>query len=231
MLLHHARPPRLIAGVTLAMFASIFGTSCSRPSTPDPANAPDPAADLTPASDTDDTARAIFAGGCFWCTEVVFEQLEGVSTVVSGYAGGTADTANYKQVSAGSTDHAEAIEITYDPSRITYGQLLKVFFTVAHDPTQLNRQGPDVGTQYRSAVFYETDEQKQVTQAYIDQLTEAGVYDRPIVTTLEPLTEFYPAEAYHQDYVQHNPSQPYIVGNALPKVEKLKSKFPDKLKD
>lgn len=191
--------------------------------------------DITMASNenittTGNRADAVFAGGCFWCTEAVFEPLAGVYEVVSGYAGGTADTANYQAVSNKLTDHAEAIRISYDPSVITYGELLKIFFTVAHDPTQLNRQGNDVGKHYRSAIFYANDEEKQAAQAYIEQLTEAKVFDKPIVTTLEPLNAFYVAEAYHQDYAALNPNQPYIFYQALPKVEKLKEKFSDKLK-
>jgi len=169
----------------------------------------------------------VFAGGCFWCTEAVFEQLDGVTSVVSGYAGGTKDTADYRAVSSGQTRHAEVIQVTYEPSRITYGQLLKVFFTIAHDPTQLNRQGPDSGTQYRSAIFYQSEDEKRVAQSYIDQLTAAKLFAKPIVTTLEPLDAFYPAEDDHQDYVKHNPANPYVVHHALPKVEKLRQKYPD----
>ena len=191
---------------------------------------PRPTRDTTStAATTAQTSTAVLAGGCFWCTEAVFEQLDGVTDVVSGYAGGTADSAQYKQVAAGRTDHAEAIQITFDPSRITYGQLLKVFFTVAHDPTQLNRQGPDSGRQYRSAIFYADEQEKQVAESYIQQLEQAKVYTKPIVTTLEPLDEFYPAETYHQDYVKHNPDQPYVVYNALPKVKKLREHFADQV--
>ncbi len=209
-----------------------FGNfACNRPETgPDGkagSNLPAPANDPTPADAKE--RHAVFAGGCFWCTEAVFEQLAGVSDVVSGYAGGKAETADYQAVSAGRTDHAEVIRITYDPSVISYGQLLRVFFAT-HNPTQLNAQGPDVGRRYRSAVFYSDENEKQVAADYIAQLTDAGAYDRPIVTTLEPLTTFYPAEAYHQDYVQHNPTQPYVAGNALPKVEKVRKLFPDLLK-
>jgi len=168
---------------------------------------------------------AVVAGGCFWCTEAVFEPLDGVHDVVSGYAGGSPDTADYRQVAAGRTDHAEAIQITYDPTKISYEKLLEIFFTVAHDPTQLNRQGPDTGRQYRSAVFYANDEEQQIAERYISQLEERGVYDEPIVTTLEPLDAFYVAEDYHQDYARLNPLQPYIRFNAQPKVEKLKKKY------
>lgn len=173
------------------------------------------------------TATAVFAGGCFWCTEAVCERVIGVKNVVSGYTGGSAATADYQTVSSGTTNHAEAIEITYDPQKISYGQLLKVFFAVAHDPTQLNRQGPDTGRQYRSAIFYVTDEQKAVADAYIRQLDAAGVFGKKIVTTVEKLDKFYPAESYHQDFARKNPRQGYIVQTALPKVEKLKKTLPE----
>ena len=188
---------------------------------------PDPKIDLPARGGR---AAAVFAGGCFWCTEAVFEQLEGVKEVVSGYAGGTRETAKYDLVSTGRTGHAEAIRIVYDPSQITYGQLLKVFFSVAHDPTQLNRQGPDWGPQYRSAIFYADEEQKRVAEAYIDQLTAAGVFSKPIVTTLEPLEAFYPAEDYHQNFCRRNPDHGYVVINALPKIEKVRTKFPGLVK-
>lgn len=217
---------------------SLTGPSCDRAQpTPEPDSSvskvtvsdafPTPKEDAPAAVPS--KATAVFAGGCFWCTEAVFEQLVGVSDVVSGYSGGDKATANYKAVCEGDTGHAEVIRITYDPSKITYGQLLRVFFAT-HDPTQLNRQGADVGTQYRSAVFYASEEEKRVTEAYIRQLNEAGVYPKPIVTTLEPLTAFYPAEDYHQDYATCNPFQPYIKYNAAPKVEKVRSKFSDLVK-
>ncbi len=204
--------------------------ACSR-STADPVDAPSPDAATQPEGvevlNDAGQAIAVFAGGCFWCTEAVFERVKGVESVVSGYAGGNDDDANYQLVSAGATDHAEVIQITYDPQAVTYGELLKVFFTVAHDPTQLNRQGPDTGRQYRSAVFYLNDAQKQATAAYIQQLQDAGTFAEPIVTTLEPLTKFHPAEQYHQDYVRLNPAQPYVVYNALPKVKKLEKQLPE----
>jgi peptide-methionine (S)-S-oxide reductase len=168
-------------------------------------------------------SRAVLAGGCFWCVEAVYKNLEGVSSVKSGYAGGSAETADYETVSTGTTNHAEAVEVLYDPSRISYGQILKVFFSIAHDPTQLNRQGPDTGRQYRSAVFYVDEEQKRVVDAYIDQLNKAHVFDAPIVTEVTPLKAFFEAETYHQDYAARNPSNPYIVYNAQPKVTKLRS--------
>jgi peptide-methionine (S)-S-oxide reductase len=175
-------------------------------------------------------STAVLAGGCFWCTEAVFHQIEGVKKVVSGYSGGERATANYEAVCGGGTGHAEAIQITYDPSQISYGQLLKIFFSVAHDPTQLNRQGNDRGTQYRSAIFYSDPEQKRVAEAYIQQLNQAKVFGAPIVTEVTPLQAFYPAEGYHQNYCSLNPQNPYIQGVAVPKVEKTKKHFPDLLK-
>ncbi len=181
---------------------------------------PDPVLDEPRASATT-LQKAVLAGGCFWCTEAVFEHVEGVTQVLSGYSGGTPETADYRIVSTGQTDHAEAIEITYDASRITFGQLLRIFFEVAHDPTQLNRQGPDHGPQYRSAIFYSNEEQKRIAEAYIRRLDEARVFPRKIVTRLEPFRGFYLAEAYHQDFVRRNPNHGYVVVNALPKIEKL----------
>jgi peptide-methionine (S)-S-oxide reductase len=173
----------------------------------------------------DGKQKAVFAGGCFWCTEAVFERVVGVENVVSGYAGGKPDQAKYDLVSAGRTDHAECVEITFDPAKITYEQLLKIFFSVAHDPTQLNRQGPDYGRQYRSAVFYANAEQKRAVEAYVKQLGESKTFSKPIVTQIVPLQGFYPAEAYHQDFVKRNPNHPYVVVNALPKVQKLKKTY------
>ena len=196
-----------------------------------PSEFPDPQIDLTePPAGTTATATAILAGGCFWCTEAVYRMLDGVSTVVPGYAGGTRDTADYETVCTGETGHAEAIRITYDPSKTTYGQILKVFFSVAHDPTQKDRQGNDVGPQYRSAIFPMTDEERRVVEAYIKQLDEAGVYVAPVATTIEPGAVFYEAEKYHHDYARRNPMQPYIVGVSMPKVRKLVKYFPEKLK-
>ena len=187
-----------------------------------PEDFPDPVVDASLADKAGKT-KAILAGGCFWCVEAVYKNLDGVSSVKSGYAGGSADTADYETVSTGTTNHAESVEVVYDPSLITYGQILKVFFSIAHDPTQLNRQGPDTGRQYRSAIFYVDDEQKRVAGAYIDQLNKAHVFDRPIVTEVTPLEAFFEAETYHQDYAARNPSNPYIVINAQPKVGKLRS--------
>lgn len=170
---------------------------------------------------------AVFAGGCFWGVEAVFEHVKGVTDVKSGYSGGTAKTAEYETVSAGETGHAESVIISYDASQVTYQQLLKIFFYIAHDPTELNRQGPDTGTQYRSAVFYANDEQKRLAQNYIDELTKSKVFVHPIVTQVVALNKFYPAEKYHQDYLKHHPDEPYIVINDKPKVENLRKKFPE----
>jgi peptide-methionine (S)-S-oxide reductase len=187
-----------------------------------PEDFPDPIVDSALAGKAGQS-RAVLAGGCFWCVEAVYKNLDGVSSVKSGYAGGSAETADYATVSTGTTDHAEAVEVLYDPGRITYGQILRVFFSIAHDPTQRNRQGPDTGRQYRSAIFYVDDEQKRVADAYIDQLNKARVFDTPIVTEIVPLVAFFEAETYHQDYAARNPLNPYIVVNAQPKVSKLRS--------
>jgi peptide-methionine (S)-S-oxide reductase len=190
---------------------------------------PDPKLDESPAS-TPTEKTAVLAGGCFWCVEAVFKELRGVKAVRSGYAGGTASTADYKTVCSGRTNHAEAIEIVYDASQTTFGQLLKIYFSVAHDPTQKDRQGNDLGRQYRSAIFYSDDEQKSVADAYIRQLNEARVFASPIATTLEPLEKFYLGEDYHQDYAARNPGQPYIAYVSQPKVDKLRENFAEKLK-
>ena len=186
---------------------------------------PDPKIDA-PLATAKGTQTAVFAGGCFWGVEAVFEHVKGVTQVVSGYSGGSADTAKYDEVSSGSTGHAESVRISYDPSRISYGQLLQVFFSVAHDPTELNRQGPDTGTQYRSAVFFANDEQKRVAEAYIAQLQGVRAFPRPIVTQVTPLKAFYEAEVYHQGYLVRHPNQPYIVINDLPKIANLQRQFP-----
>jgi peptide-methionine (S)-S-oxide reductase len=169
---------------------------------------------------------AVFAGGCFWGVDAVFKHVNGVKKVTSGYAGGTAKTANYDTVSTGKTGHAESVQVIYDPAKISYGQLLQIFFSVAHDPTQLNRQGPDVGTQYRSAIFYASPEQQKIAQAYIDQLNTAKVFRKPLATRLESLDVFYPAESYHQDYLAHHPNDLYIVINDAPKLDHLRQQFP-----
>ncbi len=186
---------------------------------------PDPARDLSPT--TDGAQEAVFAAGCFWCVEAVFERLDGVSDVISGYAGGSADNANYEAVCTGRTDHAEVVKIVYDPAVISYGALLKVLFAVAHDPTTLDRQGNDRGRQYRSAIFFHDEAERDVAAAYIAQLEAAKVFRSTIVTALVPLDRFFTAEVYHQDYAVRNPGQPYIAGVALPKVDKLEHKFAD----
>jgi peptide-methionine (S)-S-oxide reductase len=183
---------------------------------------PAPAADVTAA---DGLQTAVIAGGCFWGVQGVFQHTAGVVNAVSGYAGGSQTSATYEQVSTGTTGHAESVQIKFDPKKISYGKILQIFFSVAHDPTQLNRQGPDSGTQYRSAIFTTSDEQKKVADAYIAQLNAAKVYGKPIVTRVSSLQAFFPAEAYHQDYLTLHPNQPYIAYNDLPKVENLKKLF------
>ena len=170
---------------------------------------------------------AVIAGGCFWGIQAVFQHVRGVKKAVSGYSGGESKTAEYEVVSTGETGHAESVKITYDPSQVTYGQLLRVFFSVAHDPTEVNRQGPDTGTQYRSVIFYGSDEQKKIAEAYIAQLNKAAVFPRPIATQVVPLKAFYPAEGYHQDYATRHPQDPYIVFNDAPKVAHLREALPD----
>lgn len=186
---------------------------------------PPPSVD-TPAAQAP-TETAVIAGGCFWGVQGVFQHVDGVSNAVSGYAGGTQDTADYGKVSSGRTRHAEAVKITYDPRKISYGRVLQIYFSVAHDPTELNRQGPDVGTQYRSTIFPANDEQSKVAKAYIDQLNQAGTFKKQVATTIEPGQVFYVAEPYHQDYMTLNPRNPYIAMHDLPKVANLKRLFPD----
>jgi len=186
----------------------------------------DAAAETADAGDT-----IVLAGGCFWCTEAVYRQLDGVLSVRPGYAGGTAQTANYQAVCSGETGHAEAIEIRFDPSRVALGQILKIFFSIAHDPTQLNRQGADVGTQYRSAIFYSNEAQHRLAEQYIRQIDAAQVFDARIATTLEPLAQFFAAEQYHHDYAARNPDQPYIRAVAAPRVEKLRAAHGEMLKE
>ncbi|HEX8523818.1 MAG TPA: peptide-methionine (S)-S-oxide reductase MsrA [Tepidisphaeraceae bacterium] len=195
-----------------------------------PSDFPDPVDDAPRAVLGAPPATAVLAGGCFWCTEAVYRDLDGVLAVVPGYAGDTRETADYQTVCTGRTKHAEAIRITYDPARLTFGQLLKVFFSVAHDPTQRNRQGNDIGPQYRSAIFPQDDEQRRVAEAYVKQLTEAGAFTGPIATTIEPDAPFYEAETYHHDYAKRNPTQGYIMAVSTPKVRKLEKYFPEKLK-
>jgi peptide-methionine (S)-S-oxide reductase len=186
----------------------------------------DAAAETADAGDT-----IVLAGGCFWCTEAVYRQLDGVLSVRPGYAGGTAQRANYQDVCNGDTGHAEAIEIRVDPARVALGQILKIFFSIAHDPTQLNRQGADVGTQYRSAIFYSNEAQRRLAERYIRQIDAAQIFDAPVATTLEPLEQFFEAEQYHHDYAARNPNQPYIRAVAAPKVEKLRAMHRAMLKE
>ena len=219
-------------GVWMMLLLSMFGAACSRP-THAAAQLPKPKAEYAPDKSTKagGMRTAVFAGGCFWCVEGVFEQLAGVKDVTSGYAGDTKETAKYQLVCTGLTKHAEAVMVTYDPAKITFGELLRVFFTT-HDPTTKDRQGNDVGPQYRSAIFYLDDQQKAVAESYIKELNDAKAFPNPIVTTVEPLkTEnYYLAEDYHQDYVRCNPNNPYVQSQALPKVEKVREKFSEQLK-
>jgi peptide-methionine (S)-S-oxide reductase len=187
---------------------------------------PPPALDER-VSSTAASEIAILAGGCFWGVQGVFQHVDGVSSAVSGYAGGAANTAHYEIVGTNATGHAEAVRITFDPHRVSYGRILQIYFSVAHDPTELNRQGPDIGTQYRSAIFSANPQQTHLAEAYIAQLNQAKVFDAPVVTTIEPGKDFYSAEDYHQDFLTRNPNYPYIVMNDLPKIENLKRLFPD----
>jgi peptide-methionine (S)-S-oxide reductase len=208
--------------VALVLFAAKATRGASR-QLPEPAAAP--IVDLSTPSPAADTA--VFAGGCFWGIEAVFEHVKGVKSAVSGYAGGNTANPSYEEVSSGDTGHAESVQVIYDPAQISYGKLLQILFSVGHDPTQLNRQGPDHGTQYRSAIFYNTPQQQRVAESYIKQLTTAKTFSRPIVTQVAKLRAFFPAEEYHQDYLAHHPNQPYIVINDQPKVAALKKQFPD----
>lgn len=192
-------------------------------------NLADPTIDL-PKPTAQQSKTVVLAGGCFWGLEGVFEKLKGVSNVVSGYSGGKKETAMYDRVSTGKTGHAESVEITYDPEQISYGQLLKIFFAIAHDPTQIDRQGNDIGPEYRSAIFYANAEEQKVAQAYIEKLNQSKVFAQPIATQLTALDRFYPAENYHQDFMRRNPDYPYVVVHDLPKIERLKQQFPQWVK-
>ena len=207
------RSTALLAIVTFALGGAAYAAL------PDFTGAP-------PKAATPGEATAVFAGGCFWGVDAVFKHVKGVKSVVSGYSGGSAQTAKYMLVGTGTTGHAEAVKVTYDPSQITYADLMKVFFSVAHDPTEKDRQGPDVGTQYRSAIFYADPQQKELAQRYIAQLDAAKAFGKPIVTEVAALDKFYPAEDYHQNYLALHPNQPYIVYNDLPKLDALKKEFP-----
>ncbi len=214
----------VVAPLILLVLLAAVAFSGSNPRTEAKA-LPAPVVDIS--SQEKEEQSAVFAGGCFWGVQAVFQHVKGVISATSGYAGGDAKTAQYEIVSTGDTGHAESVKIVYDPSQVSYGQLLRVFFSVAHDPTQLNRQGPDKGSQYRSAVFYSSDEQKRAAEAYIAQLRGAKVFARPIATLVSPLGKFYPAEAYHQNYFDRHPNDPYIVYNDAPKVASLSKVFPE----
>jgi peptide-methionine (S)-S-oxide reductase len=213
----------ITAIVLLAVAASLVSRQVSAAESAVPL--PNPAVDSAHAASG--TQTAVVAGGCFWGIQAVFQHVKGVQSATSGYSGGAAKTAEYEVVSTGETGHAESVQIKFDPAQISYGQLLKVFFSVAHDPTQLNRQGPDEGSQYRSVIFYDNDEQKRIAEAYISQLEQAKVFSRHIVTQLAPLKSFYAAEGYHQNYATLHPDNPYIAINDAPKVEHLRQQFPD----
>lgn len=189
------------------------------------ADFPSPTIDTSVSTPTPQTA--VLAGGCFWGVQAVFQHVKGVISATSGYSGGTADTAEYETVSTGRTGHAESVKIEFDPSKVSYGQLLRVYFSVAHDPTQLNRQGPDTGPQYRSAIFASNADQQRIAKAYIEQLQSARIFNQPIVTQVVPLQKFFPAEAYHQDYLKKHPYNPYIVINDIPKLNRLRQQFPE----
>jgi peptide-methionine (S)-S-oxide reductase len=213
-------------------FLSLLVASCLVAGCRAATNVPVPAAaNDAPLAEAKGKQTAVFAGGCFWGAQSVFERVKGVLATTAGYAGGSAGTATYDQVTTETTGHAESVRVVYDPSKITYGQLLRVFFSVAHDPTELNRQGPDVGTSYRSAIFYSSDEQRKISLDYITQLDAAGVFPKKIVTQVVPLKGFYEAEAYHQDYALHNPNNPYIQVCDRPKIEALKREFPELFQD
>jgi len=217
-------PPALLRSVS-ALAAAIGLLGCSAKAAP---KAPIPPAQADVAlSASSGRQTAVFAGGCFWGTQAVFERVKGVISTTAGYSGGSKETATYDQVTTETTGHAESVEVVYDPSRITYGQLLRIYFSVAHDPTQLNRQGPDVGTSYRSAIFYTSEEQKRVANAYIAQLNSQKTFPKAIVTEVTPLKAFYRAEDYHQDYAYYNPNNPYIQVCDRPKIAALRQQFPD----
>jgi peptide-methionine (S)-S-oxide reductase len=222
--------PNIAAALVIPVALVLLGAKLSSGASPIlVAPAPVPVVDATPLSASEDTA--VFAGGCFWGVEAVYDHVKGVKRAISGFAGGDVAAPSYEQVSTGDTGHAESVEVIYDPSQVSYGKLLQIFFSVAHDPTQLNRQGPDRGTQYRSAIFFRNAGQQQIADSYIKQLTAAKTFSRPIVTQVAKLKAFYPAEEYHQHYLEQHQTQPYIVINDLPKVAALKKQFTDVYKD
>lgn len=216
-----------IKGSIFGMLLAAIGCSLATSSAPSDASINIAAAAPTPSKTSSQLQTAVFAGGCFWGVEAVFEHVKGVADVRSGYAGGEKSTANYERVTDGDTGHAESVKVAYDPSKVSYVQLLTVFFSVAHDPTEVNRQGPDVGTQYRSAIFFQNGEQKKLALEYIDAINKSNAFPKPVATEVAALKEFYEAEAYHQDYMKKNPDQPYIVVHDRPKLAALKEKFPE----
>jgi peptide-methionine (S)-S-oxide reductase len=220
----------LLLALPVAAFWQTYG-SAAEPATEIPAPTIEASKEGASKAGTSGLQTVVLAGGCFWGVQAVFQHVKGVSQAVSGYAGGTKETATYEVVSSGQTGHAESVQVTFDPRQISYGRILQIYFSVAHDPTQLNRQGPDAGTQYRSAIFYQNESQKSIAQAYIAQLDKAGVFKRPIVTQVNQLTGFYPAEAYHQDYATVHPSSPYIAYYDLPKVENLQHVFAENYRE
>jgi peptide-methionine (S)-S-oxide reductase len=220
------RPILLAALLLLGVAVLVWATAKSDDGRANPgAPFPKPAAD-SPLASSKSSETAVLSGGCFWGIQAVFQHVKGVVSATSGYSGGEAGTAHYEDVSTGSTGHAESVKIVFDPSQISYGQILMIFFSVGHNPTELNRQGPDYGTQYRSSIFYAGEQQKKIADAYIAQLDAAKIYAQPIVTRVVPLQAFYPAEDYHQDYLKHHPYEPYIVINDQPKIANLKKEFP-----
>src|SRR5271154_3605242 len=221
--------PRVSGKIAVLIAILVLGgaLACNRANAANGGNVlPDPAVDATLTANPGEQT-AVVSGGCFWGIQAVFQHVKGVKNATSGYSGGSASTAEYELVSTGNTGHAESVKITFDPAQVSYGQLLKVFFSVAHDPTQLNRQGPDTGTQYRSVIFFNGDEQKRIAEAYVAQLDKARIFPRPIVTQIVPLKAFYPAESYHQDSAADHPDNPYIVYNDAPKVAHLRQQFPE----
>jgi peptide-methionine (S)-S-oxide reductase len=222
---HIGRTLAIIAIVLLVGWTALRSLG-ARPPAPPNAAMPKPVLDA-PLASSPATQTAVFAGGCFWGVQAVFEHVKGVESATSGYSGGFVKSPSYETVSTGITGHAESVSVIYDPSQVSYGQLLMVYFSVAHDPTQLNRQGPDAGSQYRSSIFYTSDEQKRIADAYVAQLTANKIYSRPIATKIVPFAAFYPAEDYHQDYLKNHPDDPYITMNDLPKLYDLQKHFPD----
>jgi peptide-methionine (S)-S-oxide reductase len=218
------------AAIILILVVTIMTYNACSTASASAFNIPDPKVDAQLAT-TKGEQTAVLAGGCFWGIEAVFEHVKGVSRAESGYSGGSDDSAEYYTVASGRTGHAESVRVTYDPSQVTYGQLLKVFFAVAHDPTELNRQGPDIGTQYRSAIFFGNEEQKRIAESYIVQLNDAKVFDNKIVTQVVPLKAFYEAESYHQNYLVNHPNEPYIVYNDMPKLANLRKVLPNLYKE